>query len=55
MSSLLSGLTEKMESLPAAEDTSADHTLEEIRNLMSALNDRVGTVSETLNRLSEEA
>ena len=55
MSTLLSGLTEKIQGLPAPEASSADNTLEEIRTLMAALNDRVSTVSDTLTRLSEEA
>ena len=55
MSSLLSGLTEKLQALPAPESASSEKTLEEIRSLMSTLNDQVGTVSATLTRLSEEA
>ncbi|MBR2661023.1 MAG: hypothetical protein K6F61_12130 [Clostridiales bacterium] len=55
MSSLLSGLTEKMQGLSAPGDSAADKKLEEIRSLMSTLNDHVLTVSDTLARLSEEA
>ena len=55
MSALLSGLTEKMQGLSAPDTTSADKTLEDIRTLMTGLNDRVQTVSDTLARLSEEA
>ena len=55
MSALLGGLTEKMQGLSAPGETSADKTLEEIRTLMTGLNDRVQTVSDTLTRLSEEA
>ena len=55
MSALLSGLTEKMQGLSAPDASSADKTLEDIRTLMTGLNDRVQTVSDTLARLSEEA
>ena len=55
MSALLSGLTEKMQGLSAPDDSAAEKNLEEIRSLMSTLNDRVQTVSDTLTRLSEEA
>ena len=55
MSSLLSGLTEKMQGLSIPDDSAADKKLEEICALMSTLNDRVQTVSDTLARLSEEA
>ena len=55
MASLLSGLTEKMQALPAADNGSPDQVFTEIRDLMSSLNDRVGAVSDALSRLSEEA
>ncbi len=55
MSSLLSGLTDKMQGLSVPDDSAADKKLEEIRALMSTLNDHVLTVSDTLTRLSEEA
>ncbi len=55
MTTLLNGLTEKMQGLSAPSETPADKTLEEIRGLMTTLNDQVKTVSETLTRLSEEA
>ncbi len=55
MSALLSGLTEKMQGLSAPDDSAADKNLEEIRSLMSTLNERVQTVSDTLTRLTEEA
>ena len=55
MSALISGLTEKMQGLSAPADAPADQTLEDIRNLMTSLDGRVKTVSETLTRLSEEA
>ena len=55
MSALISGLTEKMQGLSAPADAPADQTLEDIRNLMTSLDSRVKTVSETLTRLSEEA
>ncbi len=54
MASLLSGLTEKIQGLPAQDGGSADRELGEIRTLLSTLNDQVKTVSETLARLSEE-
>ena len=55
MSTLLSGLTEKMEGLSAPDDDETGKTLEEIRSLMTDLNGQVKTVSDTLARLSEEA
>ena len=57
MASLISGLTDKVQALPASGDKehSPENTLGEIRTLMSDLNDKVKTVSETLARLSEEA
>ena len=55
MSTLINGLTEKMQGLSAPADAPADQTLEDIRNLMTSLDGRVKTVSETLTRLSEEA
>jgi len=55
MSALISGLTEKMQGLSAPADAPADQTLEDIRALMTSLDGRVKTVSETLTRLSEEA
>ena len=54
MASLLSDMTGKMQALSAREEDPSDKTLEEIRDLMSSLNDNVNTVSETLSRLSEE-
>ena len=54
MTTLLNGLTEKMQGLSAPSETPADKTLEEIRGLMTTLNSQVKTVSETLTRLSEE-
>ena len=55
MSTLINGLTEKMQGLSAPSDAPADKTLEDIRTLMASLDGRVKTVSETLARLSEEA
>ena len=57
MASLISGLTDKGQALPGSRDIdhSPENTLGEIRGLMSDLNDKVKTVSETLSRLSEEA
>ena len=55
MSTLINGLTEKMQGLSAPSDAPADKTLEDIRTLMASLDGRVKTVSETLTRLSEEA
>ena len=55
MTALISGLTEKMQGLSVPDGSSADKTLEEIRVLMTGLNDQVKTVSDTLARLSEEA
>ena len=55
MASLIAGLTGKMETLPDAAGDSSGEVLGEIRTLMSSLNDRVKTVSDTLARLSEEA
>ena len=52
---LISGLTEKMQGLSVPDGSSADKTLEEIRSLMTGLNDQVKTVSDTLTRLSKEA
>ncbi len=54
MTALISGLTEKMQGLSVPDGSSADKTLEEIRALMTGLNDQVKTVSDTLTRLSEE-
>ena len=54
MTALISGLTEKMQGLSVPDGSSADKTLEEIRTLMTGLNDQVKTVSYTLTRLSEE-
>ena len=54
MTALISGLTEKMQGLSVPDGSSADKTLEEIRTLMTGLNDQVKTVSDTLTRLSEE-
>ena len=55
MTALISGLTAKMQGLSVPDGSSADKTLEEIRALMTGLNDQVKTVSDTLTRLSEEA
>ncbi len=55
MASLLSGLTEKIQGLPAYDGSSVNDELKEIRHLMSSLNDQVKIVSETLARLTEEA
>ena len=55
MTALISSLTEKMQGLSVPDGSSADKTLEEIRALMTGLNDQVKTVSDTLDRLSEEA
>ena len=55
MAAMINGLTEKMEGLSVPDASSADKTLEEIRSLMTGLNDQVKTVSDTLTRLSEEA
>ncbi|MBR3333121.1 MAG: hypothetical protein IKG23_02415 [Clostridia bacterium] len=55
MSALISDLTEKIQGLSLPDGSSADKSLEEIRTLMTGLNDRVKTVSDTLTRLSEEA
>ena len=52
---MISGLTAKMQGLSVPDGSSADKTLEEIRALMTGLNDQVKTVSDTLARLSEEA
>ena len=50
----MSGLTEKIQGLSTSDDSAAEKNLEEIRSMMSTLNDRVQTVSDTLTRLSEE-
>ena len=55
MTALISGLTEKMQGLSVPDGSSADKSLEEIRSLMTGLNDQVKTVSDTLTRLSKEA
>ena len=54
MAGLLSSLSEKVQALSGSGEGSAARSLEEIRSLMSSLNDHVKTVSETLTRLSEE-
>ena len=54
MAKLISGLTDRIQSLSADTGDSSEKTLEEIRELMGTLNDEVKTVSETLTRLSEE-
>ena len=54
MAKLISGLTDRIQSLSADTGDSSEKTLEEIRGLMGTLNDEVKTVSETLTRLSEE-
>ena len=57
MASLISGLTDKVKKLPETQssDAAQDDTLGAIRALLSDLNEKVKTVSETLSRLSEEA
>jgi hypothetical protein len=55
MASLISGLSVKIQGLTGTEDAPVTKALDEIRTLMSGLNDHVKTVSETLTRLSEEA
>ncbi len=55
MASLISGLSEKIQGLSVDESAPVSNGLDEIRSLMSSLNDQVKTVSETLTRLSEEA
>ena len=55
MASLISGLSEKIQGLSVDESAPVSNGLDEIRTLMSSLNDQVKTVSETLTRLSEEA
>ena len=55
MASLISGLTDKMKTLPAGGDEPADDKLSEISSLLSGLNENVKSVSETLTRLSKEA
>ncbi len=54
MASLLNGLTEKMQGLSVPDGSPADKSLEEIRTLMTNLNDQVKTVSDTLVRLTGE-
>ena len=54
MTSLLNSLTEKIQELSIPDGSSADKSLEEIRSLMTSLNDQVRTVSDTLTRISEE-
>jgi hypothetical protein len=57
MAVLISSLSDKIRTIPEAEaqeNPSDEDRLLEIRDLMSQLNDRVSTVSETLNRMSEE-
>jgi len=57
MAVLISSLSDKIRNIPEAEaqeNPSDEDRLLEIRDLMSQLNDRVSTVSETLNRMSEE-
>ena len=55
MATLISGLSEKIQGLSVDESAPVSNGLDEIRTLMSSLNDQVKTVSETLTRLSEEA
>ena len=57
MASLISGLTNKVKTLPEMEGSgdAPEKTLGEIQSLLSSLNDNVKTVSETLNKLSKEA
>ena len=56
MASLISGLTEKMKTLPDVKNSSetSEKTLGEIRTILSDLGSNVKTVSETLARMSEE-
>ena len=56
MASLISGLTEKMKTLPDVKNSSetSEKTLGEIRTILSDLGSNVKTVSETLTRMSEE-
>ena len=54
MTALISGLTGKMQGLSVPDGSAAAKTLEELRSLMTGLNDQVKTVSDTLTRLSEE-
>ena len=54
MASLISGLSDKIQGLTGTDDAPVTRALDEIRTLMSGLNDHVKTVSETLTRLSEE-
>ena len=54
MTALLNGLTDKLQGLSVAGESSSGKTLEEIRGLMDSLDGQVRTVSETLTRLSEE-
>ena len=57
MASLISGLTNKVKTLPEMESSgdAPEKTLGEIQSILSSLNDNVKTVSETLNKLSKEA
>ena len=55
MASLISGLTDKLKTLPADGEETDNGKLTEISTLLSGLNDNVKTVSETLTRLSKEA
>ena len=55
MASLISGLTDKLKTLPEGGDAPADDKLSEISGLLSGLNENVKSVSETLTRLSKEA
>ncbi len=56
MASLISGLTEKMKTLPDVKSSSesSEKTLGEIRAILADLGSNVKTVSETLGRMSEE-
>ena len=57
MAALINSLSDRIREIPEAEaqeKSSDEDRLLEIRDLMSQLNDRVSTVSETLNRMSEE-
>lgn len=54
MSALLSGLSDRIQSLTDRDDSAGEKHLEEIRGLMENLNENVKSVSETLTRLSEE-
>lgn len=54
MSSLIAGLTDKIENLGDQPDSTADKSLAEIRDLLTSLRDEVTEISDTLTALSEE-